>query len=220
MRWKKRGKQVGVTIEALNRSHSWQSPDVNIKVMLIIPLMEVVKYLSKAPWAPSPKNVVNKMLHIAQVGQDDVVYDLGSGDGRMLFAAVEEFNAKRAIGYELQEHLYQFALEKITKRNLTDRIKIYKQDMFEADLSEASVVALYLSAEANELLRPKLEKELRNGVRVVSLVSRINNWETSWLGWGEPPPKLVNPPVPGWNFLYYPIYLYVIPDAFDTGGAA
>jgi len=166
------------------------------------------------PWVPSPNNVVKKMLQIAQVGQEDVVCDLGSGDARMLIAAVEEFKAKKAIGYELREHLYQASLKEIGKRNLGDKIELHKRNMYEADLTEASVVTLYLSNKANRLLRPKLEKELRYGTRVISLIFKINNWQTSSLTWGGHLPKFPMAPIYGWAYLYYPIHLYIVPDAF------
>lgn len=170
--------------------------------------------MSVIPWVPSPNDVVKKMLHIARVGQEDVVCDLGSGDARILIAAVEEFKAKKAIGYELREHLYQVSLQEIEKRNLGDKIELHQRDLYEADLTEASVVTLYLSNQANELLRPKLEKELRYGTRVISLIFKINNWQTSCLTWGGQAPNLPMPPFYGCAYLYYPIYLYVIPDAF------
>lgn len=166
------------------------------------------------PWVPSPKNIVTKMLQIAQVGQEDVVCDLGSGDARVLITAAEEFKAKRAIGYELREHLYQASLQEIGKRNLGDKIELHKRSLYEADLTQASVVTLYLSNEANDLLRPKLEKELRYGTRVISLIFKINNWQTNSVTWGGPLPKFPMAPIYGWAYLYYPIYLYIVPDAF------
>ncbi len=172
--------------------------------------------MSLPPWVPSPDNIVRKMLQTAQVGQEDVVCDLGSGDGRILIAAVQDFKAKKAIGYEILEHLYQTSLQEIEKRKLGDKIELHKGNLYEADLTEASVVTLYLSHEVNELLRPKLEKELRHGTRVVCLISKINNWQPSALAWGGEVPHFRMPPVYGCAFIYYPIYLYTIPDAFEV----
>jgi len=166
------------------------------------------------PWVPSPNNIVKKMLQIAQVGQEDVVCDLGSGDARLLIAAVEEFKAKKGIGYELREYLYQASLREIEKRNLGDKIELHKRNLYEADLTGVSVVTLYLSNEANNLLRPKLERELRYGTRVISLIFKIDNWQTNSLTWGGDVPDFRMPPLYGFAYLYYPIYLYTIPDAF------
>lgn len=139
---------------------------------------------------------------MARVGSEDVIYDLGCGDARILITAVEEFGAKKAIGYELREDLYQASLQEIKRRNLRDKVTLIKGNLYEADLSEASLVTLYLSYEANNLLRPKLEKELGCGTRVVSLTFKIDMWQISGLMYGR------------WCPPYFPIYLYIIPDAF------
>lgn len=138
---------------------------------------------------------------MAQVGPDDVIYDLGCGDGRILITAVEKFGAKKAVGYELREDLYQRSLQEIKRRNLQDKVVLIKGNFLESDLSEASVVTLYLSSEANELVRPKLEKELRSGTRIVSLTFKIHTWQISGLMYGWGPPR-------------FPIHLYIIPEAF------
>ena len=157
--------------------------------------------LSLASWVTTPPDIVKKMLQMAQVGPEDMIYDLGCGDARILIIAVEEFGAKRAVGYELREELYQASLQEIKWRNLQDKVVLIKGNLLEADLSEASVVTLFLSDKANELLRPKLEKELRCGTRIVSLTFKTDTWRMSDLTYGRPPP-------------YFPMYLYVIPEAF------
>jgi len=158
--------------------------------------------LSLTSWVAAPPDIVKRMLHVAQVGPEDVIYDLGCGDARILITAVEEFGAKKAIGYEVREDLYQRSLQEIKRRNLQDKVVLIKGNFLEADLSEASVVTLYLSSEANELVRPKLEKELRRGTRIVSLTFKIDTWHISDLIYGWRPPC-------------YPIYLYIISEALE-----
>lgn len=153
------------------------------------------------PWAATRPNVVKKMLQMAWVGEEDVVYDLGCGDARVLITAVKEFGARKAVGYEIREDLYTAAVGNIEQQNLHNRIMVIKKNLFDADLSDASVIAIYLSNEANELLRPKFEKEAKCGTRIVSHHFPINTWRaTSKKAAG-----------------YFPdiaIYLYVIPEAF------
>lgn len=155
------------------------------------------------------------MLQFAELEPRDVIYDLGSGDARILILAVEEFKAEKAIGYEIREDLYQTSLREIHQRHLHDKVLIIKGDLYEANLSKASVLTLYLSNEANELLRPKLEKELRFGTRVVSLTFKIDGWQASNLTYSGCPPYHALPRRCGLVPFYYPIYLYKIPDAFQ-----
>ena len=129
------------------------------------------------PFVSTSPHIVKQMLEVAQIGTEDIVYDLGCGDGRMLIAAVKEFGAKKAVGYEIREEVYQAALWEIERRNLQDKITVIKGDLFKADISEASVIILYLSAEALKLLTPKLEKEAKHGTRIVSRNFEINKWQ-------------------------------------------
>lgn len=128
-------------------------------------------------WAGTPVDMIREMLHRAQVGPDDVVYDLGSGDGRILLAAVTEFGAGRAVGYEIREDLCSVATNKVRESNLEESIRIINGDLFDADLSDASVITLYLGSETNEVLRPKLEKCARANTRVVSYLFPIDGWQ-------------------------------------------
>jgi 16S rRNA A1518/A1519 N6-dimethyltransferase RsmA/KsgA/DIM1 with predicted DNA glycosylase/AP lyase activity len=143
--------------------------------------------------------VVRKILQVALVGPDDVVYDLGCGDGRVLVMAVKEFGAKKAVGYELREDLYESTLREINRQNLRERINLINGDLFQADISEATVITLYLTASGNERLKTKLSKEARPGTRVVSQDFRMNGWHASK---SEVAGYIGN------------IYLYVIPGAF------
>jgi SAM-dependent methyltransferase len=155
--------------------------------------------LSCAPYVSSSPEIVRQMLEIAEVGPDDLVYDLGCGDGRILIAAVKDFKAKKAVGYEIREDIYEIALAEIAKQNLQDKIKLIKGDFFKADISRATVITLYLTTGANEALRPKLEKEARLGARIVSHNYEIPGWQPSHVK----------------KFMGHTIYLYKIPEAWS-----
>jgi len=136
----------------------------------------VVVRLSYAPYVPTPKEVARKMLELAKVGAGDVVYDLGCGDGRILLMAVEEFGAERAVGYEIAREVYLEAERNVKSKGLEGRIKLYNKNLLEADISEASVITLYLSHTGNERLKPKLEHEARPSTRIVSHDFYFLNW--------------------------------------------
>lgn len=148
-----------------------------------------------APFVPTPEFVVEKMLEVAGVGPDDTVYDLGCGDGRILIMAAQEFGAN-AVGVELDEVLYNRVVERVEKLGLKDKIKIIHGDLLDVDLSPATVVTLYLEPNANERVRPNLEKYLRHGARVVSHDFAIPGWE---------PDRVERPPQEGAT---HRVYLY------------
>ncbi len=154
--------------------------------------------MSCAPYVSSDPEVVRRMLEIANVGADDLVYDLGCGDARILIAAVKDFKAGGAVGYEIKEDVYATALGAIEKLNLQDRIKVVREDLFSADISKATVITLYLTHSANERLRGKLEKEAGSGARIVSHDFKVPEWEPSFRE----------------EFGTHTIYLYQVPDAF------
>ncbi len=131
--------------------------------------------VSLAPYVPSSEDVVTRMLEVAHVTRDDVVFDLGCGDGRILFAAVKNFHAKQAVGYELQDDLYDGIVDKIKAERLERRIHVFHADALTADLSEATVVTLYLTTSGNSTLKPKLATA-RPGTRIVSHDFRIEGW--------------------------------------------
>jgi len=155
---------------------------------------------SLAPYAPSPQIIVEKMLELANVQQNDIVYDLGSGDGRVLITAVQQFRA-RAVGVELVPEIAEKATEKIAKLGLQDRARVITGDIRDADLSDADVVTMYLLTDSNEILRPKLEKSLKPGTRVVSYSFRVPGWK----------PAEVEETDPFGNGRKHAIYLYVMP---------
>ena len=116
------------------------------------------------------------MLRMARVGPADIVYDLGSGDGRIVIAAVKEFGAKRGVGIELDATRVQEAMALAARVGVSDRVEFRQQDFFETDLREATVVTLYLGEAINLRVRPKLQRELRLGTRIVSHAFGMGDW--------------------------------------------
>ena len=129
-----------------------------------------------APYVPSPQNVVEEMLRSAKVKVGETVYDLGSGDGRVVITAAQKFGAK-AVGVEIGPKEVKLSREKIAQAKLEDRVKIIEEDMMKVDLSGADVVTIYLLTSSNDLLRPHLEKQLKPGARVVSHDYPIRGWK-------------------------------------------
>ena len=128
------------------------------------------------PYVPTPQEVVDEMLKMANVGKDDVVYDLGCGDGRLVITAVKKFGAKRGVGVDIDPQRIKESNENAKAAGVADRVKFIEQDLFKADIREASVVTLYLLPEVNVRLRPKLWAELRPGTRVVSHEFDMGDW--------------------------------------------
>ncbi len=129
-----------------------------------------------SPYVASPLPVIRRSLVLAELKPDEILYDLGSGDGRSLILAAQEFGA-RGVGIELREDLIKQAENKIYKLGLMDKIKIIHNDIFNVDISPADVVYIYLTTSANEKIRPKLEAELKKGARVVSHDYEIIGWK-------------------------------------------
>ena len=146
-------------------------------------------------FVPTPADVVTAMLKLANVTPKDVVYDLGCGDGMIITAAAKEFNA-HAVGIDINPVRVKEANERIAKDKVTDKVKIVNADLFEYNISGASVVTLYLLQSLNEKLIPKLNKELKPGTRIVS--------QTFSMGEKYPPEKTVE--VAGRS-----VYLWTVP---------
>lgn len=129
------------------------------------------------PYVPTPQNVVDEMLKLANVTKDDVVYDLGCGDGRLVITAVQKFGAKRGFGVDIDPERIAESNANAKAAGVTDRVSFAVQDLFQTDLKEATVVTLYLLPEVNLRLRPKLLSDLRPGSRVVSHSFTMGDWE-------------------------------------------
>ena len=131
---------------------------------------------SLAPYIASTPEVVDVMLEMADIKPNEVVYDLGSGDGRILIEAAQRFRA-RAVGIEIEDGLVKKSEKRVESLGLQDRVRIIHADIRDVDLSPADVVTMYLMTDANASLRPKLEQSLRPGVRVVSHDYQVPGWK-------------------------------------------
>lgn len=127
---------------------------------------------------PTPYSVVQKMCEIGKVGKGDVVYDIDCGDGRLIIMAIEKFHAKRGVGFDIKPNLIKDCRVNAKKAGVADRAEFRVEDALKIkDLSEASVVLLYLGDHLNEKLRPILQKTLKPGSRVVSHRFKMGDWE-------------------------------------------
>ncbi len=133
---------------------------------------------SLAPYVVTAPEVVGQMLRLAGVGKDDVVYDLGSGDGRIVIEAARIYGA-RGVGVELDPELVRRARDNARRANVSHLVEFLQQDVMTADVSTATVVTVYLSREANLMLRPRLFEQLRSGARVVSQDFDMGDWRPS-----------------------------------------
>jgi hypothetical protein len=130
-----------------------------------------------APWVPTPPEVIVKMCDLAEVDKDDVVYDLGCGDGRMVIYAAKALGA-RGVGIDVDPEMIKES-KVIAKRSGVEKLVTFKQaDATKADISEATVLLLYLLPESNELLRPVFERDLKPGTPVVTHNYMIPGWES------------------------------------------
>lgn len=127
-------------------------------------------------FAPTPHETVNEMLRLAGVTKNDLVYDLGSGDGRIVIAAARDFGAQ-AVGVEIDPSLIRVSEENARIAGVSDQARFIEKDLFQVDLREATVVTLFLLPGLNEMLAPKLMKECRPGTRIVSHMHAIGEWQ-------------------------------------------
>lgn len=128
------------------------------------------------PFVPSSMEMVERMLLMADAGPDDVVYDLGSGDGRIPITAAQKFGVKKAVGVELDAELVRKSIDNARRAGVSDRAHFRQGDVFEVDFSDATIVTLYMFQHINIMLRPRLLKELRPGTRVVSHEFHMGEW--------------------------------------------
>jgi hypothetical protein len=148
---------------------------------------------------PTPANAVQEMLRLANIKKEDVLYDLGSGDGRIPITAAQLYGI-RAVGIEINPRIIWVAEERARGLGVTDRVRFINADMFTADIREATIVTLYLSRKLNLLLRPKLLRELRPGTRIISHDFDMGDWK---------PEQKVRVP---WYRGYRTIYAWTVPD--------
>jgi hypothetical protein len=149
-------------------------------------------------FVPTPPETVDEMLRLAGLKKGDVLFDLGSGDGRIPIAAAKGYGV-RAVGVDIDAKLVEKARENARREGVSDLVTFRRENMFVADLRGVTVVTLYLSDRLNLLLRPKLLRELRPGSRVVSHDFVMGDWK---------PEKTVRVP---WRNLYRTVYLWTVP---------
>jgi hypothetical protein len=148
-----------------------------ILVMLGIALgMATAAHADEVPYVTTPTGVVDAMLSIAGVGEKDYLFDLGSGDGRIVIAAAKQFHA-RAVGIEYDGSLVAQSRESAAREGVSDRVEFLQQDIFASDFRNATVLTMYLLPEVNLDLRPRILFELRPGTRVVSHDWDMGDWE-------------------------------------------
>lgn len=130
-----------------------------------------------APWVPTSSDRVRKVLAMSELKANELLYDLGSGDGRIVITAARDFEA-RAIGIEIDPFRVLYSRLKILQFDLKDKVRILRGNFFDIDLGEADVVVLFLLQQTNDKLRRKLERELtKPDCRVVSIVFQFEGWE-------------------------------------------
>lgn len=138
-------------------------------------VQQAPKRVPDARYEPSSPEIALEMLKLAGVKKGDVVYDLGCGDGRIVITAAEKFGA-RGVGIDIDPQRIKESQENARKARVTDRVRFVNQDLFEADIREATVVTLYLLPWVNLKLRPKLWSELKPGTRIVSHSHDMGDW--------------------------------------------
>lgn len=129
------------------------------------------------PYVPTPPELVTRMLELAHTRADDIHYDLGSGDGRIVVAAARDFHVKKGVGVDLDPLRIAEANENAKKSGVSDRVTFHRGDLFQMDFKEASVLTMYLLPAINLQLRPKILSEMRPGSRVVSHSFTMDDWE-------------------------------------------
>jgi len=156
-----------------------------IPVFIMITALSITGYSQKrlpdVHFEPTPDDVVEAMLRMAEVTKDDLVYDLGCGDGRIVIMARKKFGA-RGVGVDIDPVRIKESNENARKEGVADRVKFIGNDLFETDISGATVVTLYLLEEINLQLRPKLFNELKPGTRIVSHTFDMGDWEPDNIG--------------------------------------
>ena len=189
----------------LKWSHMWGAAVYGILAVACV-FAQQTEIKKDVPYVPTPQVVVDEMLRLAKVTKDDVVYDLGCGDGRLVITAVNKFGAKRGVGVDIDPQRIKESNENAKAAGVTDRVEFVVQDLFETNVRGATVVTLYLLPEVNLRLRPKLLSELKPGTRVVSHRFDMGDWK---------PEKTVTVEGEGRT-----IYLWTIPakDAPAPGG--
>ena len=156
------------------------------------------------PYVPTHESLVEEMLNMAKVSGNDTLYDLGSGDGRIVITAAKKFGT-RGIGFDLDPDRVSEARENARRAGVTDRVRFEQQDIFTAKIADATVITMYLLPDVNMRLRPKLLSELKPGTRIVSHNYDLGDWQ---------PVQRKEMDVSGIN---HTLYLWIVPQRGATG---
>lgn len=132
--------------------------------------------IAGAPYVPTPTAIVDRMLTLAKVGPNDYLIDLGSGDGRLVIAAVAKYKARGGMGVEIDRSLVKHATDQAEKAGVAGRVTFVAGDLFAADIEQATIVTLYLLPSMMGAVEAKLRKELKPGTRVVSHDYPLPSW--------------------------------------------
>ena len=143
-------------------------------VLLDLPAIQWNQY--DVPYVSTPYEVVEEMLSIVGVNKDDILYDLGCGDGRIVITAAKKYGC-RGVGVDLDPQRIKESNENAVKEKVENQVRFIQQDLFEADISEATVMTLYLLSSVNLKLRPRILHELKPGTRIVSHDFSMGDWE-------------------------------------------
>lgn len=127
------------------------------------------------PYVPTPQEVVDKMLGLANIQKDDVVYDLGCGDGRIVITAAQRYGV-RGVGVDIDPERIRESKANAEKAGVADRVQFFQRDLFKTDISDATVLMMYLLPEINLRLRPKIFRELKPGARIASHAFTMGEW--------------------------------------------
>lgn len=147
-----------------------------LALCVAVPAQVTEQNPSLAPFVPTPQDVVERMLALAEVGPNDVVYDLGCGDGRIVITAAQKYGA-RGVGIDIDPDRIEESRDNAKKAGVEDRVEFRQQDAMTVDVSPATVVTLYLLSASNLKLRPMLTKQLKPGARIVSHAFSMGDWE-------------------------------------------
>jgi SAM-dependent methyltransferase len=162
---------------------------LRLRVLIIIAVglagTSVTAAQDTIPFVPSPPHVVQRMLELAEIKQGDILYDMGSGDGRIVIEAAKQFGI-RGVGIDLNPELVTKARENAAKEGVSHLVDFRAQDGLTVDISEATVVTLYMFKWFNNALRPKLQK-LRPGARVIAHDFDIDEWKPTRIEYVKPP---------------------------------
>lgn len=152
------------------------APTLTSQTEAQVPVTQPQERPGDVPYVPTPQPVVDAMLQVARVGKNDVLYDLGSGDGRIVNTAAQKYGTK-GVGIDIDPERIQEANANAQKAGVSDRVKFVQQDLFKTDFSNATVVTLYLLPDINLRLRPILLRQLKPGTRIVSHAFDMGDWK-------------------------------------------